>query len=124
MAPLVSADGLNLSPEAVVACVLVGVLVGLAGMLIRRFLMASADEAVPLAGWLGWRLVRALLRQAPGDRPTEPWFCARCRSRNVPSAGRCYSCAASRVDAEAVVPNAEAPAGPSAGLTQRTRRRG
>ncbi|MCJ7709990.1 MAG: hypothetical protein MUQ32_04085, partial [Chloroflexi bacterium] len=56
--------------------------------------------------------------------PETPWFCDRCRSRNSASATRCYSCDARREEAEAPVPDAEAPAGASAGLSARTRRHG
>jgi hypothetical protein len=117
--PLVTADGFNLSPEAILACALVGILVGIIGVSIRHFLLASAFELGPMLRGVGAWFAAVVLRHRPGGEPTEPWFCRHCRSQNLPSASRCYSCHAQRSEAAAAVPDAEAPAGPSAGLTQR-----
>jgi hypothetical protein len=66
-------------------------------------------------------------RRALDHRPglaAVPWICSRCRSYNGVAARRCYKCDARREDAEAAFDDADTPAGPSAGLTQRTRTKG
>jgi hypothetical protein len=117
--PLVTPDSINLSPAAVIACVVVAVVVGLIGTGTRRFLLATLDELASMGRDVGGRLVAALLRRRPGELRTEPWFCARCRSQNHAWASRCYACDARRADAEAPVPDVDAPAGPGAGRAQR-----
>jgi hypothetical protein len=80
--------------------------------------MAVLDEVGAEGRAIVARVIAILLRRRP-NLPQTPWFCAACRSRNVESAGRCYSCGAQRAVAEAPVPAVEAPAGPSAGTTMR-----
>ncbi len=119
--PLVSNGSFNLTPEAITACVIVGIIVGVIGVSTRRFLLASLDELASMGRDLGGRIVVLLLRRRPGTLRDTPWFCIRCRSQNSAWASRCYSCDAKREEAEAPVPDAEVPAGPGAG---RARRRG
>ncbi len=123
MGPLVTGDGIDLSAPHVVAVVLFAVLVVVVAALVRRFLMAYADEIAELwrqyAGTFGARILGHRR-----DMPDLPWFCDRCRSHNGRAATVCYACGARRADAEAEAPDAELPAGPSAGLTHRNRRSG
>jgi hypothetical protein len=123
MTPIATGDELNFGPEVVIPVVLVALLVGVLGVSLRRFLMAGVDELADL-----WRtygpvaLTRALARRR--GLPQTPWFCVRCASRNGLAARRCYRCGGERDECEAPVPDADAPAGPSAGLSHRTRRTG
>ena len=123
MDPIVTAERIDSSPEVVIPIVIAAIIIGLLGVAFRRVLMAAVDELAEL-----WRTYAPIAsRRALGRRPRmpeTPWFCDRCRSRNSASANRCYSCDARREEAEAPVPHAEAPAGASAGLSARTRRRG
>ena len=119
MEPLVTSGSLNLSPEAIVGCAIVGIVVGVIGVSTRRFLLASLDELVSMGRDVVGRILPALLRRRPGRLSDAPWFCSRCRSQNTAWAARCYSCDSRRVDAEAPVPDAEPPGGVSAGRTQR-----
>jgi hypothetical protein len=121
--PLVTPAAMDFSPLHVIAAVTVGVTVGLLAMGLRRWLVAILDGALQLWREVGPGVVHGVLRRRPGG-PATPWFCGRCRSHNTVSAGRCYSCGARREDAQAFMPDGEAPAGPSAGRTQRTRRHG
>jgi hypothetical protein len=123
MDPIVTAERIDASPEVVIPIVIVAMVIGVLGVVFRRAVMAVVDELAEL-----WRTYAPIAsRRALEHRPrmpASPWFCDRCRSRNSASATRCYSCAARRQDAEASVPDSEAPAGASAGLSARTRRRG
>lgn len=118
MDPIVTPAGIDLSPATVIGAVLVGMVVGLVGVALRRGLMAVLDEVGADGRAIGTRVIAILLRRRP-NLPQTPWFCAGCRSRNVEFAGRCYSCGARRAVSEAPVPAAEAPSGPSAGTTMR-----
>ena len=118
MDPIVTPAGIDLSPATVVGAVFVGVLVGLIGVAARGGLMALLDELAADVRAIGARLIATVLRRRP-NLPQTPWFCVACRSSNVPSASVCYSCGAERAVAEAPVPAAEPPAGPSAGTTMR-----
>ena len=118
MDPIVTPAGIDLSPATVLGAVLVGVLVGLIGMAARGGLMAVLDELAADVRAIGARLIAAVLRRRP-NVPLTPWFCVACRSSNVPSARLCYSCGAERAVAEAPVPAADPPAGPSSGTTIR-----
>lgn len=116
--PLVTPSSMDLEPLHVIGVVALAVVIGLVGVGIRRFLLAYADELLVLWRDVGPRIAAVLLRRRPGLAKT-PWFCTRCRSHNATSAGRCYSCGASRETAEAPVPDAQPPGGASAGRTQR-----
>ena len=121
--PVVTAERIDASPEVVIPIVIAALVIGVLGVTFRRTLMTAVDELADL-----WRtyvpiVVRKVLERRPA-MPETPWFCDRCRSRNSASATRCYSCGARREEAEAPVPDAEAPAGASAGLSSRTRRHG
>jgi hypothetical protein len=120
MEPLATTDTLDFSAPHVIAIVLVACLIGLTGVGLRRFLMAYADELHDLWRQYGPIAIRRLLEQR--SMPASPWFCDRCRSRNSLSASRCYACGALRAEAVAPVPNADTPAGASAGRAQRNRR--
>ena len=85
--------------------------------------MAAVDELVDLLAHVPpgpVALTRALDRRH--GLPEAPWFCANCASRNGRAARRCYRCDGRREECEAPVPDADAPGGASAGLSQRTRR--
>lgn len=121
--PIVTAERIDASPEVVILIVIAAMVIGVLGVAFRKALMAVVDELAEL-----WRTYAPIASSRALEHrprmPESPWFCDRCRSRNSASAKRCYSCGASREDAEAPVPEAEAPAGASAGLSARTRRRG
>jgi hypothetical protein len=121
--PIVTPERIDASPEVVIPIVIAALVIGVLGVTFRKALMAVVDELAEL-----WRTYAPVawhraLEHRPG-MPETPWFCDRCRSRNSVSAKRCYSCGARREEAEARVPDADEPAGPSAGLSTRTRRRG
>ncbi len=121
--PMVTTERIDASPEVVIPLVIVAMVVGVLGVVFRRTLMATVDELADLWRTYAPIAVRRALEHRPG-MPETPWFCDRCRSRNSASAMRCYACGARREEAEAPVPDAEAPAGASAGLSSRTRRHG
>lgn len=121
--PIVTTERIDASPEVVIPIVIFAMVVGVLGVVLRKFMMAVLDELAEL-----WRTyvpiaARRALEHRPG-MPETPWFCDRCHSRNSASASRCYSCDARREETEAPVPDAEAPAGASAGLSARARRHG
>lgn len=123
MDPVVTTSGIDASPATVIGAVAVGVVIALAAVGIRRFLIAYADELADL-----WRQYSPIAANRMLDRrssmPSTPWYCDRCRSYNARATGHCYACGARRAEAEAPVPDADTPAGPSAGRSQRTRRSG
>jgi hypothetical protein len=123
MTPIVTPDELNFSPEVVIPIVLVAIAVGILGVSFRRFLMAAVDELADL-----WRTYGPVALTKALDRrhglPETPWFCASCASRNGLAARCCYRCGGRREECEAPVPDADVPAGASAGLSHRTRRTG
>jgi hypothetical protein len=121
--PIVTGERIDASPEVVIPVVIFAIVVGVLGVAFRKALMATVDELVEL-----WRTyvpiaIDRILGRRPG-MPDTPWFCDRCHSRNGAPVTLCYSCGARRDEAEARVPDAEEPAGASAGLSARTRRRG
>ena len=123
MTPIVTPDEVHLGPETVIPVVLLAVLVVLLAIPLRRALMAAADELAEL-----WRVYGPVATtRALDHRPrlaATPWFCVRCASRNGVAATRCYRCDGRRDECEAPVPDADTPAGASAGLNQCTRRTG
>ncbi len=121
MQPIVGPDGINVSPEVVIPAVIVGMLIGVAGVLGRKALMAAADELAALWREYGPIAARRVMDQRP-NMPVTPWFCMRCHSRNGEAASVCYRCGGGRAEQEAPVPDAETPAGPGAGRTLRNRR--
>ena len=121
MEPLATGNSLDVSAPHVIAVVLIAVAIALVAVGIRRFLMAYADELAELWRQYGPLALRRMLEHRRG-MPQTPWFCERCRSGNGRATTRCYSCGALRSEAEAPVPDADTPAGPSAGRSQRTRR--
>jgi hypothetical protein len=98
----------------------VAVLVAVLGVALRKLVMAYGDELKVLWREYGPTALSKLL--ARRKMPQTPWYCDRCHSHNARGHQRCYACGASRADAEMAPPNADAPAGPSAGRSQRTRR--
>ena len=124
MTPMTGSDGVNAAPEVVIPIVLVALLLIVLAAVFRRALMGTVDEIVDLLRTYGPVATKRTLDHRPG-LPATPWFCDRCHSSNGVAATRCYHCGATREEAEAPVPtDAEEPSGPSAGRTQRTRRRG
>ena len=124
MSPMTGSEGVTFAPEVVVPIVLFAVLMVILAAVFRRTLMDTVDAIVELVRTYGPVATRRTLDHRPG-LAASPWFCDRCHSQNGLAAKRCYRCGAKREEAEAPVPgDAEAPAGPSAGRTQRTRRRG
>ena len=121
--PIVTTERIDASPEVVIPIVIFAMVVGVLGVAFRKILMAALDEVAELWRSYGPIASRKALEHRPG-MPETPWFCDRCHSRNSASASRCYSCDARREGAEAPVPDAEAPAGASAGLSSRARRHG
>lgn len=122
MTPVATPDELNTGPEVVIPIILVAVLLVLLAIPVGRFLVAAADQLVELWRTYGPVAASKALDRRPGLAQT-PWFCIRCASRNGLAARVCYKCGGRREDFEAPVPDAEAPAGPSAGLNARTRNR-
>lgn len=116
-------DGLDFSPEAVLPSVGVLVLAALVGILLRLVVMRGGDEVADLWRQYGPIAGRKAMAARPG-MPLLPWFCTDCHSRNGEAAGSCYKCGATREGHELLLPDAELPAGPSAGLSSRTRRHG
>ncbi len=121
MTPVVTSEGLDFAPEVVAGVVLVAMLIGVIGVLARKTLMQIGDELADLWREYGPIALRGVLRRRP-RMPATAWNCVRCISRNTASANHCYRCGWRREQLEAPVPDAEEPAGPSAGLAQRTRR--
>lgn len=121
--PIVTTERIDASPEVVIPVVVFAMVVGVLGVVLRRSLLASVDQLAELWRTYGPIASSKALGHRPGMSET-PWFCVRCHSRNSASASRCYSCDSRRTEAEAPVPDAEVPAGASAGLSARTRRRG
>ncbi len=121
MTPIATPEGLNIASEVVIPIVLVAIVVVLIAVVFRRVLMGTVDELADL-----WRvygpvaLARALAHRR--GLPETPWFCATCASYNGLATRRCYHCGGRREECEALVPDADIPAGPGAGLNQRTRR--
>jgi hypothetical protein len=123
MTPIVTPDEINTGAEVVIPIVLVVLVIVVLAVLFRRFLMTTADELADLWRTYGPVAARKALGQRPG-LPETPWFCVACASRNGLAARRCYRCDGRREECEAPVPDTDAPAGPSAGLSQRSRRTG
>jgi hypothetical protein len=119
MTPVATPSELNTSPEVVLPIVLVAVLLVLLAIPIGRALIAAVDQVVELSRTYGPVAAGKALDKRPGLAQT-PWFCLRCTSRNGVAARVCYKCGGSREEFELLVPDAEAPAGPSAGLATRS----
>jgi hypothetical protein len=123
MAPVTSAEGIDLRPDVVLPIMLVAIVLVLLAVVFRSALVGTLDELADLWRTYGPVAVRRALDHRPGLAAT-PWFCDRCHSSNGLAASRCYKCGARREEAEASLPDAEPPAGPGAGLNQRTRQKG
>jgi hypothetical protein len=123
MTPIATPDELNAGLEVVIPIVLVTIVIVVIAVVFRRVLMGAADEFVDLWRTYGPVAVTKALDRRHG-LPEAPWFCASCASRNGRAARRCYRCNGRREECEAPVPDADVPAGPSAGLNHRTRRTG
>lgn len=124
MTPMTSAEGIHAELEVVAPIVLVAMLVVLVAILVRKLGFDVVDELADLWRTYGPVATRRALDHRP-NLATTPWFCDRCRSCNAVAARACYKCGARREEAEAAIPEgAELPAGPSAGLNQRTRQKG
>ena len=121
--PLVTAAGVDGSAPHVIAICLVAIAIGIAAVLCRTTIVATLDELADLWREHGATAIRTVLDRRP-NLPAPPWYCARCLSHNERMAGHCYKCGATRATSEAPVPDADVPVGPSAGLNQRTRRKG
>ena len=122
MQPMVGPDGVTFDPAVIIPIVVVAVLAVIVAAFGRRAIMSLGDELADLWRSYGPTAARRTMDHRPGLAKL-PWICDRCHSYNPVSAKRCYRCDARREDAEATI-EAELPAGPSAGLTQRTRTRG
>jgi hypothetical protein len=122
MEPLATPTSLDVAPLHVIAVVLAAGLIGLIGVAVRRFLVASGFELGDLARQIVAHVsARAERRRM---RSETPWLCARCRSHNRIGAARCYRCGSIRGGSELKPPEgADEPAGAGAGLATRGRRR-
>lgn len=95
--------------------IVAGFVAGSLGLLLNRFLQASADEflaGVPFVSGIVGRRVRSRLKD------THEWVCGTCRSLNPPAASRCYRGCGSR-DEVAIVPVGEEPTRPTGGRSRR-----
>ena len=122
MTPVATPTELNTGPEVVIPIVLAAIALVLLAIPLQRLLVAVADELAHLYRTYGPVAANKALDRRP-NLPQSPWFCLRCSSRNGLAARVCYRCGGSREACELPVPDAEAPAGPSAGLAVRTRNR-
>lgn len=118
MDQVISREALEAAVSVLGGAAVAGLVAGFAFLVVRRFLMSSGDELKEVGTDIAPRVARAVLRRRRG-MPATPWFCATCRSRNGEAASRCYRCGAERATAEAEVPDASEPAGPSAGRSMR-----
>jgi hypothetical protein len=99
--------------------IIVGLVAGTIGLLINRFLQATADEFVTSVPFVGELLDRVLRARRKGPEAL-PWVCGTCRSLNPPSASGCYNGCGKREEIE-IERIGEEPIGARAG---RSRRRG
>ena len=122
MTPMATPEEINSGPEVVIPIVLAVMALVLLAIPLQRLLVAIVDELTNLYRTYGPVAAGKALDKRPNLAQT-PWFCTRCASRNGLAAKVCYKCGGGRAAFELVVPNAEAPAGASGGLTTRTRNR-
>lgn len=122
MTPMATSDQLNTGPEVVIPIVIAAIVLVILAIPIGRFLIAVVDELAHLYRTYGPVAAGKALDRRP-NLPQTPWFCTRCASRNGLAATVCYRCGGGREAFELAVPNAEEPAGASAGLATRTRNR-
>jgi hypothetical protein len=122
MTPIATPSEFNAGPDVVIPIVLVAVGLVILAIPIGRLVVAVADELAHLYRTYGPVAANKALDHRP-NLPQTPWFCTRCSSRNGLAARVCYRCGGERTAYELPVPDAEAPAGPSAGLATRTRNR-
>lgn len=98
------------------------VLAALVGMavaaVVRRFILAVAEDILRALPGLADRLGRRAIGRLPGS-DAAPWFCAVCHSLNPPSAATCYRGCGTRVDRDGGAPEGEEPVGPSDGRSTR-----
>lgn len=123
MTPISTPSGIQAGFDVVAPIVVVTIVVVLVAIAMRGALMGAVDVVVDLVRTYGPVASRRALDHRPG-LATTPWLCRRCSSLNPVSAACCYRCGGDRGACEAAPPEAEPPAGPSAGLTQRNRTRG
>jgi len=121
--PLVTAAGIDWSPPHVIAICLAAIVIGILGVALRTTIIATFDELADLWREHGSTVTGSVLDHRP-NLPQTPWFCLHCKSHNGRMTTRCYKCDATRATSEAPVPDADTPAGPSAGLAQRNQRKG
>ncbi|HYO43836.1 MAG TPA: hypothetical protein VES19_11620 [Candidatus Limnocylindrales bacterium] len=122
MTPMSTPTEMNTGPEVVIPIVLVVIVLILLAIPLQRLLVAVVDELTHLSRTYGPVAATKALDRRP-SLAQSPWFCMRCSSRNGLAARVCYKCGGRREACELPVPDAEAPAGPSAGLNARTRNR-
>jgi hypothetical protein len=120
MDPIATGNSLDASPLHVLAIVAITFAIALIGFGIRKFVMAYGDELKVL--WIEYGPVALKKLLSRRSMPQTPWLCARCHSHNARGHSRCYSCGVVRAQGELLLPNAEVPASPSAGRSQRTQR--
>jgi hypothetical protein len=120
MEPLATGNSLDFSPLHVLAIMAIAGGIVLVAAVIRKLVMAYADELKVLWIEYGPVALKKLLQRR--SMPETPWLCARCHSHNARGHSRCYSCGIARAEGELRLPNAEAPTSPSAGRSQRTQR--
>ena len=108
----------SMSPQLLLFAALVGIVAGIAWLVLRQGLQATLDETMDMTrGVVAWATGRAVSAKT-GDAP--PWFCSTCHSQNTPTAKRCYRGCGPRADLEdKVVPRAEAPAATRSGTARR-----
>lgn len=98
--------------------VVVALVVGVVAMLVRRFILATAEEGLIALPWIGSWIARSALSHRR-DLPTSAWFCTTCRSLNPPAASLCYRGCGPRVELEAGGLPTDAPVEARGGTSRR-----
>jgi hypothetical protein len=87
-------------------------------MVVRSFVLATAEEGLDAIPVIGTMLARSALARRRG-LASRPWFCRRCRSLNPASATLCYRGCGPRSEQDAGPLPGEVPNGPSDGTSRR-----
>ena len=108
----------TMSPQLLLFAALVGIVAGIAWLVLRQGLQATLDETMDMTrGVVAWATGRAVSAKT-GDAP--PWFCSTCHSQNTPTAKRCYrGCGPREEHEDQIVAAAEPPTDIRSGTARR-----